>query len=169
MPKLLLPYLEHLRRKAIRDEAGCLLMTFGLRKDGYANVSFNHTTWLAHRVVWTLADGEIPAGFDVLHRCDVRRCIEIEHLFLGTDFDNQRDRVAKGRHSGWPTDQCGANNHGAVLCEADVLEIKALAAAREFSQKAIAARFGISQSTVSHIHSGKAWAHVSPGTPVDQP
>lgn len=52
---------------------------------------------LAHRVAWELANGPIPEGLFVLHRCDNRRCVRPDHLFLGTAKDNTHDAMRKGR------------------------------------------------------------------------
>ena len=52
---------------------------------------------LAHRVAWEKAHGPIPKGMYVLHRCDNPPCINVEHLFLGTQAENMRDMAAKGR------------------------------------------------------------------------
>jgi hypothetical protein len=52
-----------------------------------------------HRLVWEEANGPIPDGLHVLHRCDVPACCNIDHLFLGTPADNLRDQIAKGRHT----------------------------------------------------------------------
>lgn len=52
-----------------------------------------------HRVAWILTYGQIPEGLWVLHRCDTPRCVNPKHLFLGTVFDNNQDRHAKGRYS----------------------------------------------------------------------
>lgn len=53
----------------------------------------------AHRVAWALTYGPAPHDAQVLHRCDNPACVRPDHLFLGTNTDNMRDMVAKGRHS----------------------------------------------------------------------
>ena len=57
-------------------------------------------TWgrkLAHRLAWVEANGPIPAGMCVLHACDNPPCINVDHLWLGTQADNAADRESKGR------------------------------------------------------------------------
>jgi hypothetical protein len=83
--------------KIVEDERGCQKWRSRIRYDGYGTFMFRGKTTLAHRVAWTLHRGEIPDGMCVLHKCDVRDCVNPEHLFLGTVHDNIRDMDAKKR------------------------------------------------------------------------
>jgi hypothetical protein len=69
-----------------------------LCSSGYGNFITSDRRWSgAHRLSWEWANGPIPAGLCVLHRCDNRKCVRPEHLFLGSEGDNTNDMVAKGR------------------------------------------------------------------------
>jgi hypothetical protein len=64
----------------------------------------------AHRVVWELANGEIPSDLVVLHSCDNPRCCNIRHLSIGTQADNLKDMFQKGRNSPPPIGLRGTKN-----------------------------------------------------------
>lgn len=80
-----------------RVEVGCWNWTGFINPKGYGQLSFKRRTVRAHRLAWALAYGPIPDGLCVCHRCDNRRCVRPDHLFIGTNLDNMRDMVAKGR------------------------------------------------------------------------
>jgi hypothetical protein len=78
---------------------GCRLWTGGLTgRLGYGTLNIAGKTVGAHRAAWMVAHGPIPKRMCVCHRCDVRHCINPDHLWLGTHQQNIADRVAKGRH-----------------------------------------------------------------------
>jgi hypothetical protein len=112
----------------------------------------------AHRIAYERAYGPIPMGLCVLHRCDNRACVRLEHLFLGTKADNMRDKVAKGRQA--RGEGCGA----ARLTAAQVLEIRSAyrCGSRDCGGRALGRKFGISQACISRIVRGLSWSSVEP-------
>ena len=103
----------------------------------------------AHRISWELHNGLIPSGLWVLHRCDNPGCVNPAHLFLGTNGDNVRDAIAKGRKPGVFED----DNAATKLSATQVYQVRELA--KEHPQAIIASMFGVHQSTVSRIVRGE--------------
>lgn len=112
----------------------------------------------AHRISWMIHVGEIPSGLCVCHKCDNPSCVNPDHLFLGTNADNMKDKVDKGRSS-----RCLGEHHGrSKLTDADVLAIRSLylEGSREFGLSSLAEIFGISTSTTNRIVKRKIWNHI---------
>lgn len=86
-------------RSVLNPESGCIEWTAGHSTSGYGRVRIDGVQKQAHRVAWELKNGPIPHGLFVCHKCDNPPCINVEHLFLGTSTDNNRDTVQKGRHA----------------------------------------------------------------------
>lgn len=110
----------------------------------------------AHRVAWEIANGPIPAGLCVCHKCDNPPCCNPAHLFLGTSAENNQDRARKGRSVNAKGEQ-----HGNAKITADIVrELRQRVAAGE-SFSSLGREFGIDYSNVSLIAKRKAWAHVA--------
>jgi predicted XRE-type DNA-binding protein len=140
---------ERFEEKYLVAPNGCWEWTATRNHSGYGQIRTRSKPRHAHRVSWEIYRGPIGDGLHVLHRCDNRRCVNPDHLFLGTHVENMRDMNSKGR---------GAihERHGsAKLTEAVVAEIRSLKGA--MLQREIAAQFGISKSQVGNILRGEQW------------
>lgn len=93
---------EVLHSRTVVRPSGCLEWTGEVYKRGghgtvRRRLNGQHLRVRAHRLAWIEANGPIPEGLGVLHRCDNARCVNLAHLFLGTQADNMRDMASKGR------------------------------------------------------------------------
>lgn len=85
---------------------GCWNWVHSARRNGiYGTGSFGGKTDLAHRGVWKLLIGPIPAKMCLCHKCDNGICVNPKHLFIGTCKDNMRDCKEKGRQAHGETRQ----------------------------------------------------------------
>jgi hypothetical protein len=133
------------------NESGCRLWNGALSDGRYGNFWDGGGHKKAHIYAWELQNGPVPHGMKVCHQCDTPRCVEETHLFLGTQLDNLRDMVAKGRGAR------GERHYLAKLTDEKVVAIRAFSG----TGKACAEQFGVSQATISVVRSGKKWAHVT--------
>ncbi len=103
----------------------------------------------AHRVSWASNNGPIPDGVKILHRCDIRSCVEENHLFPGTQAENVADMWAKGRAA----DRRGERNSNSKITAIQADEIRA----SPLSTVKLGVQYGISASMVSNIKRGLNW------------
>ena len=133
--------------------SGCWLWFGASSSWGYGNVRLRGRYLRAHRVSWERANGPVPVGLVVMHKCDVRCCVNPDHLRLGTKRDNSVDMARKGR-------QRNGRGSQARLSAEDVREIRRRRAEGE-PRADVARRFAVSGGVVTQICRGRAWRHVS--------
>lgn len=160
-------YIEYRRRPDVREakfwetvskSEGCWMWTGRLMSAGYGEIRHTRETRvLAHRYSYALANGPIPKGKQVLHKCNVALCVRPEHLYLGTDLENARDRLKAGTYIR------GEQMYSAKLTEAQVREIKRDFRARNkrrTNAAELAARYGVGVGTIHCIVRGDSWGHL---------
>lgn len=134
---------------------GCL--SGNRRSTGQPQFRIANKTYYSHRVSWEMANGDIPEDLCVLHKCDVPQCVKPDHLFLGTQLDNIRDMVQKGRARG--NNIKGEDHTLHKLVDANIREIRQLSVQR-VPQRKIAKRYGVSQYVVWAIIHRRMWNHI---------
>lgn len=154
--------LEQLQQYRVDISTGCWIWLGRKDKDGYGKVKRNGKTIRAHRLFYEHHKGKIPRGLLVRHTCDNPPCVNPEHLLLGTQLDNERDKDSRGRRPHSPSLVCrdamprGEAHHNAVLTTRKVLAIRCSAD----SARTLARQYNVHPCTIHRIRSNKAWAHI---------
>lgn len=125
-------------------------LTVGSRTDG------TRLTVSAHRYSYEAFIGSIPEGLYVLHKCDNPKCVNPDHLFLGTHQDNINDREAKGRNNLSGVHKKGEEHPNSKLTWEDVQFIRNEPKVNGYIS-ALADRFGVSHRTISDVVNMNTW------------
>jgi hypothetical protein len=138
----------------------CWLWKASKNSYGYGRYKSSGKTGAAHRFCWEFINGPIPAGMSVLHKCDVRDCVNPEHLFLGTHIDNMDDMKRKSRSAQ------KENHPHSKLTEEQAKFIKmnykkgtpgGPYQRSEYSLRGLATKYNVDIKTIKRIVSGKTW------------
>lgn len=135
----------------------CIEFQGRLTPQGYGHQKHQGKEFYVHRLAYCTAHGlsiEDIAGQVIRHTCDNPSCINPDHLLLGTQKDNMKDRGERGRTA------TGIRNGKSKLDPEITREIR-----QRYKPycpinggKALAQEFGVHQSNVSRIVRNKTWA-----------
>lgn len=142
---------------AHRQEIGACWLWVGTiqHRSGYGLIGVEGKNELAHRIAYRLEHGAVPPKQHVLHACDNPPCVRPDHLFIGTQADNNRDAWQKGRakppRQPRPTQRArGERNGAAKLSDAQRTDILRLHA-EGWTQNMLADEFRVHQTTISRV------------------
>jgi hypothetical protein len=135
-------------------ENGCINFTGSKNWFGHGEITYRGKKYRAHRLAYIEYIGPIPEGMVICHKCDNPSCINPNHLFAGTQADNLRDAINKKRMKA-PNPR-GVKHGLAKLTDEKVIAIRK----DQRTQRAIAADYGIHQTTVKNIKLNRTWKHV---------
>jgi DNA-binding transcriptional regulator YiaG len=133
------------------NKNGCIDWTDSLATNGYGKFYMNGKEIMAYRAAWILFVGPIPDGRHVLHKCDRRSCVNVDHLKLGTHNDNMKDMMNRNR--------VNRNNKWTKLTIEKVREIRKKFASG-IKQPVLAKEYGVHRSNIGLIVRRKAWSFV---------
>jgi hypothetical protein len=154
------PPLERFERNYIPEpNSGCWLWLGNLTKSGYGQfrISPTENSIPAHRAGYQLLKGDVPSELMVCHHCDVRCCVNPDHMFLGTAHDNMSDAAKKGRMNWKPGSTralpFGEKHHKTTLTKDQVRYIYS----SPKTGRALAKEFNVSGNTISRIKLRQCW------------
>jgi hypothetical protein len=145
------------------DQECCWNWNAYLNGGGYGSFRVGQRMVLAHRIAYCLANNCELSSIDKLivrHKCDNRKCCNFMHLELGTQLDNVRDCVARGRFKVNAGNLKGEMCSWSKLTEEDVVEIRRIYSLKKLSQPQISKMYGVCQQQVSDIVNRKRWKHL---------
>lgn len=142
----------------VNKEGDCWEWTRALNRRGYGIFSVpsedgGHWCMTAHRISYFLKHGNLPRML-VCHTCDNRKCVNPEHLFLGTYTINRADCLAKKRQS------VGSDIHASRLSEGDVRLIRFLYSVESISNRELSDRYKVTFKTIRDIITRYTWKHL---------
>ncbi len=139
-------------KRLVIVDSGCIEWDGALDRNGYGIFYYANKNIFAHRFSFSLANGEIPKGLMVCHRCDNPKCVNADHLFLGSAYDNAIDCINKKRAN----KHKGESHHRAKLTEENIIFIRT----SKMKQIDMAKMFAVSQAAISFAKRGINWPHI---------
>ncbi len=140
----------------------CWLWTSHKNQKGYGRFRLHGSRFLAHRFSYELFVGPIEPGKQILHRreCGNPACVNPNHLYMGTNADNVRDRELWGKGRGKGSVKTGEANGRVILFESDVLAIRKIHKDKRCGYEETAKSFDVASSTIGGIVRRHRWKHI---------
>lgn len=121
---------------------------------GYGMFSFDGKSIYAHRFSYLIYNGDIESGLLVRHTCDNKKCVNPEHLVLGSNKDNSNDMVSRNRQT--KTEDVSLSK----LTNSEVLELREMESSGNYSVKELSDAFGVCESSINKIIKRDTWASI---------
>lgn len=160
--------LDRFKSKFTLSESGCWEWKAYLMHKGYGHFHINRVPKRAHRVSYEHYKGKIPFGMLVMHTCDNRKCVNPDHLVVGTHQDNMNDMVKKGRSqkvvkgcNKYNTNQSMENNFNSKLTSIQVKNIIKDYKDGAGSYMFLSLKYGVSKSNIQAIINGRSWSNLN--------
>jgi hypothetical protein len=142
----------------ILDENSCWEWKGAIDAYGYGVLSNKDKTIKAHRVSYEIYYSEPLGDLHCLHKCDNPSCVNPLHLFAGTNLDNVKDKVKKGRC--YTGNQKGENNGASKLSDTQVSKIRELYNSGKYTTLKLGEMYNVNRSTISYIINNKTYKHL---------
>ena len=142
----------------VKKTRSCWFWGGGKFASGYGALRVDGRQVRAHRYAYELCYGALLPGFVVCHRCDNPPCVRPDHLFAGSQRDNMRDALLKGRLYLPPGRKFGRGeaHPAAKLSHAVVVAMRAMYK-QGFTQRQLAQLYRVTRSGVAHVIQGNRW------------
>lgn len=133
--------------KYVNKTNTCWVWTGAIGKNGYGTLTVNKKFKASHRIAYELYKGEIPKGLEVCHTCDNTKCVNPEHLWVGTHSQNMRDKYNKGR-----SNTTGRKDTiDTRLSDKQIIDIKNKYKPYKYTMKMLSEEYNVCQSSINNI------------------
>lgn len=131
---------------------GCWVWTGVTNERGYGMICWGgNKNYRAHRYVWEQKHGPTPSYQFCLHKCDNRRCVNPDHIFLGSYKENAHDMISKGRAKLYT--RAKITKEDAEQIRRDFVRVNS----RKSNAKELAGRYGVQVGAIYAVVHGKVW------------
>ncbi len=150
--------LKRFNEKVEKSE-NCWIWKGFVNPQGYGTFKLNDRSITAHRASWIIHNGEIPVKMYICHKCDIKSCVNPDHLYIGTAKDNVRDAIERGQHPKGPNKKKGSPGEKNIKAKLNLEKVEFIRKNISMSIKELSEKFKVSETTILNIRKGKTWSY----------